>query len=256
MTGNADQRPLVTVVMPAWRAAAYIGNSIESVLSQTYCDLELIVVDDHSPDDTVDIVRRYASRDPRVHLVSQPENRGPAAARNAAIQIARGRYLAFCDSDDLWLPEKLERQLEDMRSRQLGMSFTGSRRINQDGSRVGRHLRAPETTTYDELLGNTLVVTSTVVLDREMTGPFVMLETFYDDFVLWLSLLRKGVKAGGLPDDLVRYRVVKGSWSRNKGRSAAKVWQTYREVEKLAWPRAAVAFARYAVNGAIKYARF
>jgi teichuronic acid biosynthesis glycosyltransferase TuaG len=154
------------------------------------------------------------------------------------------------------LPEKLEKQLEDIRARSLGLSYTGLRRINEDGTRVGYQIRVPRTTNYQKLLGNTVIVTSTVVLDRTKTGPVAMQETFYDDFVLWLSLLKKGIAAGGLDEDLLRYRVVKGSWSRNKGRSAAKVWHTYREIENLSWPQAASAFTRYAVNGAIKYARF
>ncbi len=106
---------LVSIVTPAYKAAAFVGQTIESVLAQDYQDWELHIVDDRSPDDTAAVVERYAARDPRVRLIRLGRNGGAAMARNASLEAARGRYVAFLDSDDLWLPGKLSRQLAFMK---------------------------------------------------------------------------------------------------------------------------------------------
>ena len=177
-------------------------------------------------------------------------------ARQAAVEAARGRYVAFLDSDDLWMPAKLERQLEFMSRHGAGLSFTAFRRMSKDGTRVGRVIAVPERLTYRQLLGHTAIATSTAMIDRVLTGPFRMVKTYYDDFALWLEITRRGFPAFGLPEDLMRYRVLGGSVSRNKARSARMVWRLYRDVERLGWPRAAWCFARYAGNAVLKYRSF
>jgi teichuronic acid biosynthesis glycosyltransferase TuaG len=109
---------------------------------------------------------------------------------------------------------------------------------------------------YADLLCNTAIATSTVIVDRQMTGPFAMTHTYYDDYALWLSLLRRGHRAHGLKEDLMRYRVSAKSWSRNKANSARWVWRTYRDVERLSLARSAWYFANYACRGALKYRKF
>ena len=136
------------------------------------------------------------------------------------------------------------------------MSFTAFRRISNDGTRVGRLIPVPERLTYGQLLGHTAIATSTAMIDRVVTGPFRMVKTYYDDFALWLEITRRGFAAFGLGEDLMRYRVLGGSVSRNKARSARMVWRLYREVEGLGWTRAAWCFARYAGNAVRKYRSF
>ncbi|HWX30707.1 MAG TPA: glycosyltransferase family 2 protein [Steroidobacteraceae bacterium] len=247
---------LVSIVTPAYKAARFVGATIESVIAQDYLQWEMLVVDDRSPDDTAEIVARYAAADPRVKLIRQAENGGAAAARNAALEAARGRYVAFLDSDDVWMPGKLSLQLSFMREVGAGLSFTSFRRITQDGRRTGRLVSVPSSLDYASLLKNTAIVTSTVVIDRSAAGNIRMTKTYYDDFVLWLGLLKRGVIARGLRLDLLRYRVVEQSISRNKVNSARQVWRTYRDIEGLGVLPAGWCFANYAGRAWLKYRRF
>ncbi len=247
---------LVSIVTPAWRAARFIGETIRSVQAQDHRHWEMLVVDDCSRDDTVAVVSSFADRDPRIRLIRQPANGGPAAARNAALEAATGRYLAFLDSDDLWLPNKLSAQLAFMRAKSAALSYTEFRRISEDGSRIGNRVQVPESLTYRQLLCDTSIATSTVMVDRTVAGEFRMKKTYYDDFTAWLEILRRGHVAYGLREDLMRYRVVGKSVSRNKIRSAAMVWRTYREIEGLGMLDSVWCFLNYAVRGTLKYRRF
>jgi teichuronic acid biosynthesis glycosyltransferase TuaG len=247
--------PLVSVITPAYRAAAIIGPTIESALGQTMADLEMLVVDDCSPDDTAAVIGQYATQDARVRCLRHERNRGPGAARTTALTAARGRYMAFLDADDLWLPDKLERQLRFMRDENAAMSFTQYRRIDAGGHIVSGVIDVPPSLDYGGLLRNTAIATSTMIVDREQTGPFTMREVYYDDYVCWLDLLKRGFVARGLREDLMRYRVLARSVSRNKLNSAAQVWRVYRDIERLAWLPAAWVFTQYAWNAYWKYRR-
>lgn len=248
--------PLVSIVTPAYNVARHIQETIASVQAQTLVDWELIVVDDCSKDETVSVVRGFADRDPRIRLIEQEKNGGPAVARQRALDAARARYIAFLDSDDIWLPGKLEDQLAFMRKTGAALTFTAFRRISEDGSSTGRLVGVPRRLSYRGLLKNTAIATSTVIVDRAKTGSFSMTRTYYDDYALWLSILRSGHIAYGLRQDLMRYRVVSRSVSRNKGRSAYWVWRLYRDVEKLSLLRAIWCLMNYAVRASIKYRRF
>jgi teichuronic acid biosynthesis glycosyltransferase TuaG len=246
---------LVSIITPAFRVAAVIGQTIESVLAQTHGEWEMLIADDCSPDETREVVRAWTRRDPRIKLIEMPRNGGPAQARNAAIDAARGRWLAFLDSDDLWLPDKLERSLAHARAHDAALVFTGFRRIDAQGQRTGRYLGVPRTLSYRQLLGNTAIATSTVLVNRQRAGPVRMRTTYYDDFDCWLRILERGHLAHGLDQDLMRYRVMSASVSRNKRRSAAMVWRAYRELERLSLPASAWYFTQYAVRGLLKYRR-
>jgi teichuronic acid biosynthesis glycosyltransferase TuaG len=247
---------LVSIIMPAYKAAAVISESIQSVVDQTYQQWELIITDDRSPDNTVEVVTSWCKRDGRIKLIEAPANGGPAAARNLSLGQARGRWIAFLDSDDLWLPQKLEIQLKFHLQQQAKVSYTEFRRTQADGTGVGRLIKIPTKLTYRQLLGNTGIATSTVLVDRKLTGTFSMKKMYYDDFGCWLDILRSGGWASGLHEDLMRYRVMGGSVSRNKRRSAIEVWKTYRKVEKLSFPYSIMCFTNYAVRGLLKYRRF
>jgi teichuronic acid biosynthesis glycosyltransferase TuaG len=247
---------LVSIVTPAYRAAAFIAETIASVQAQTYRQLEMLIVDDCSPDDTAALVQAAAAGDSRIRLLQQPRNAGPAAARNRALAAARGRWVAFLDSDDLWLPQKLERQLPFHRAHGAKISCTDFCRIDDHGARTGHRIVAPTRLDYRQLLCNTGIPTSTVIVDRALTGDFRMKETRCDDYACWLDLLRPGGIAVGLHEDLMRYRVLRSSWSRNKVRYSRHVWKTYRDVEHLGLLQSSWSFAHYAVRGVLKYARF
>lgn len=247
---------LVSIITPAFRAAATIEATIKSVQAQTHTAWELLVADDCSPDKTREIVAAYAVRDARVRLIAMERNGGPATARNGALSQASGNWIAFLDSDDLWLPNKLERSLAHARIHDAALTFTGFRRISHDGARTGRYIGVPCTLNYRQLLGNTAIATSTVLLDRSKCGDIRLQRVFYDDFACWLSILKRGWLAYGLDEDLMRYRMTTGSVSRNKRRSAQEVWKAYRRIEGLDPVTSAWCFTRYAVNALRKYRTF
>ncbi len=251
----ADAGSLVSIVTPAYNAARFLPETIRSVQAQTHGDWEMIVVDDQSIDVTCEIVEDFSRRDPRVRLVRQAANAGPAAARDAALLASSGRYVAFLDSDDLWAPTKLERQIQFMRERGAAISYTRFRRFRDGVAGFGRLIPIPDRLSLRQLLRNTAMATSTVLIDRAMTGPFRMREIPCDDFALWLDIVARGFPAYGLQEDLMRYRVVAHSFSRNKSRYAIKVWNTYRQMG-LKLPDAAWCFANYAARAWLKYRSF
>ena len=247
---------LVSIITPAYRAAAFVQDTIRSAQGQDHTVWEMLIVDDCSPDDTRERVSALARTDARVRLIHQSTNQGPAVARNIALEAANGRFVAFLDSDDLWLPHKLSTQLEFMRTRDAAMSYTEFCRMSPDGTRIGHRISVPPTLTYRQLLCNTAIATSTVMIDQLKTGRVRVPIAPYDDFAAWLSILRRGHLAHGLQRDLMRYRVVSGSISRSKRRSASWVWITYRRIEGLGRLRSSWCFANYAVRGWLKYRRF
>ena len=254
-SGFAD-KDLVSIITPAYRVEKIVQETIDSVISQTYTNWELLVADDCSPDSTAAVVERAGGVDPRVRLIKCAVNGGPAAARNAALRQANGRWIAFLDSDDLWLPTKLSETLEFAISRNSALTFTGFRRISFDGRSAGRYVPVPDRLTYRQLLGNTAIATSTVVVDRALVGDVLMRPVYYDDFVCWLEILKRGHVAHGVNKDLMRYRVVTNSVSRNKRRSASEVWRTYRTVENIGRIQSAWYFVNYSIRALRKYRTF
>lgn len=240
--------PLVSIVMPAYNAVKTIGQSIDSVQAQIFTDWELLVVDDCSSDETCSIVRGYTSIDNRINLIQQPTNAGPARARNVALRAARGRYIAFLDSDDCWPPQKLERQVNFMIERKSVLSYTLYRRFMADIKQPGPLVELPSSFTYTGLLKNTGIGCLTAMIDRELSGPIEFPLIRHEDYALWLSILKRGVVAHGLMEDLGRYRVSKSSISGNKFKSASWVWNIYRHVEKLNPLYAVWYFSHYAWN--------
>ena len=245
-------RPLVSIITPAYNAAAFISETIESVQAQTFHDWEMLVSNDASTDRTGEIVQAFAKLDPRIRVLSHTSQRGAAEARNAALEKAQGRYICFLDSDDLWLPEKLARQLAFIRERGAAFSYTAYRRMSQDGTNTGRLIDVPERLTYEDLLRNTAIATLTTMLDQEKTGPLRLQDVGYEDYALWLSLLRQGHVAQGLREDLARYRVVAGSLSSNPLRALRRVWHIYRHLEGLSVAKSLWCLLQYLLRASLK----
>jgi teichuronic acid biosynthesis glycosyltransferase TuaG len=240
---------MVSIITPAWNSSAYIAETIDSVLDQTYEDWEMIVVDDFSSDSTNHIVRGYMVMDDRIRLISLEKHVGPAEARNTAIRAARGRYIAFLDSDDLWHPQKLERQLDFMQFHGYAFSFTNYQRIK--GTRATRMnvIRVPRKIGYSAYLKNTIIGALTVILDREKTGDFKMPDIRSShDMALWCEILKRGFKAYGLRETMAYYRVMPGSNTSQKLKAARDVWKVYREIEHLKLLPSSVNFVFYACN--------
>lgn len=247
-------RPLVSVITPAYNAERYIGDAIRSVLAQTYTDWEMIIVDDGSTDRTCAIIESYAARDPRISLVRLKENSGPAVARNAAMARAQGRYLAFLDADDEWLPEKLAKQLRFMQERQIAFSFTKYVKVKENHTGTHSVVKIPDCVDYKRLLKHNVIGCLTVMLDTEKTGKVEMIDIrSRQDFALWLTLCKRGFKAYGLQEVLAKYRVRGRSVSSNKLKMAQQNWKIYREIKKFGFLKSVWYFTNYMFHALRKY---
>ncbi|MDX5474070.1 MAG: glycosyltransferase [Bacillaceae bacterium] len=227
-----ETNPLVSIITPSYNSEAYIKDAIESVLAQTYTNWEMIIVDDCSTDNTVKIVNSY--NDKRIQLVKLDVNSGPAIARNTAIAKAAGRYLAFLDSDDQWLPKKLEKQLHFMQINNIGFSFSNYEKITESGNKTGNIVVAPTTIDYNRLLKDNVIGCLTVMLDRDIIGNVSMLNIrTRQDWVLWLVVTKRGFLAYGIQEVLAKYRERNDSISGNKFKMMLQNWKVYREIEKI-----------------------
>ena len=245
----------VSIVMPAYNGERFIAEAIASVHVQTYRHWSLIVVDDCSSDGTVRVAREWAERDTRVKLLSSPVNGGTSAARNLGLSHCLGRYVAFLDADDIWLADKLDRQLAFMSRRNAGFSFTAYEKFGSSGP--GNVIRASASVSWRDMLKGNRIGCSTVMLDTQ-AFPQIRFPTGLgrqEDYALWLSLLREGGLAYGLDEPLVRYRVHETSKSSRKLPSVSAQWLVYRDLEKLPPLRAAWYLGHYAVRGVIKALR-
>ena len=209
-------QPLVSVIMPAYNAEKFIGESIQSVVDQTYANWELLVVDDGSTDKTADIVRAFAEQDSRVKYLSQ-HNGGPGKARNTAIATSNGTLIAFLDADDLWLPEKLERQLQALDATNADVIYSNGLIIYEPGAIPGRtDFSIVAGTTegrkmLDILLLQNRIPVQSVMVRKEASrdaGPFDESMQFYgcEDYELWLKLAIHGAVFHGMTEKLIKYR--------------------------------------------------
>lgn len=248
---------LVSIITPAYNSEAFIEGLIQNVQQQTYQQWELLVVmDKGTTDRTPDIVLQSAARDPRVKLIQIKDGKGLALSRNRALREAQGQYIAFLDSDDLWMPEKLSHQLSFMQKHQAAFSCTAFRRINYDHSEVGKLIRVPEEITYEKLLINNWIGCLTVLVDQSQTGPLQMKETKHEDFLLWLEILNKGFKCYGLNEDLARYRIVPNSRSANKLEMIKYRWKILREYENQSLVNTSKYLFLYALTSLKKHGSF
>ncbi|MER7854804.1 MULTISPECIES: glycosyltransferase family 2 protein [Streptomyces] len=244
--------PLVSVVMPVYNSAATLGAAVRSVLTQTHADLELLVTDDRSTDGSMDLLREFAERDERVLPETAPEQGGAGRARNLAIQRARGDYIAFLDSDDMWLPEKTEKQLAFAAEGDAPLTFTSYFKMDADhaGESVDwvptdRVIRAREHVDYRAMLVRDYIGALTAMYDRTVLGTRLMPEMRKrQDYALWLSIMRNGADARGLAEPLAVYRAHQaGSLSSNKLSLVQYNWALYRRHEHLSVVRSTRALA-------------
>ena len=243
---------LVSVIMPAYNCEQTVLASVECVQHQTYENWELIIVDDCSTDNTSKICERIAHVNEKIKVVSLSQNGGVANARNKAISLSKGRFLAFLDSDDLWDRNKLSTQVNLMQRSNGGICITGYKKISHDGRSVGSAVNINPQISIHKLLKNNPILTSSVMIDQEKYPDVILKNVYYDDIVLWYEILASGCLCVVAQEPLVFYRVTKGSLSRNKIKSAREVWKIYRNQFKLPIFHCLYYFSHYAVNGIIK----
>ena len=249
---GAPSRARVSVVMPAYNAAATLQASMDSVFAQTHADVELLVIDDCSQDASWEIIRDAAAREPGVVPIRQPRNAGVAAARNAGLEAATGTHIAFLDSDDRWRPEKLTLQLTHLRATGTPIGYAAYRRFDERGETLST-VRPPGEVRYADMLKSNRIGNLTGIYDRSIgDGRFEKIG--HEDYVFWLAMVRKAGIARRVPTDapLADYLVRDGSLSADKRKAAKWQWAIYRDIEKLGCMRSAWYFAHYAANAVAK----
>jgi teichuronic acid biosynthesis glycosyltransferase TuaG len=244
--------PLVSIVTPVYNAARWLPETLASVRAQTLTDWEHILVDDGSTDESVAIIEAAVREDERFCMLRSAQNQGPSVARNLAIEAAHGRFIAFLDADDLWLPEKLARSIEWITSHGYDFIYHDYRQISSDGSRLGARISPPEKMDLQTLHTHRGFGCLTVVIDRERIPEpgFPRIAPYHaEDFCLWAQILREGHMGHRLPADLARYRLSPNSRSANKLGCAVNAWRLYRNISRLPLLRAASWWIQYAWSG-------
>ena len=243
----------ITVLTAAYNAEKTIKSAVESVLAQTYTDWELIVVNDCSKDMTQAVVSENAAKDPRIKLINNETNLGVSLTRKKALDVATGTWIAVLDSDDMWTPDKLEKQMRLADDKNAELVFTGSAFMDNDGNPIDWLLHVPDTVSYRELLKQNIISNSSVLVKRELYEKFYAIgDKMHEDFAMWLNITKAGYKACGLDEPLLIYRLAKSSKSSNKLKAAKMNWNTYRYVG-LNPLTASYYMCWYTVKGLLKY---
>lgn len=245
---------MFSIIIPCCNAAKYIAQAIHSVLFQTYPNWELLVVDDSSTDGSADIIQEYAQQDARIRYFKTDKPSGsPVLPRNIGIEHARGRFIAFLDSDDAWLPNKLESQLAMFdKYDDMAICFSNYEKMTETGERNERVIEAPLITTYQKLLRGNVIGCLTAVYDTEKVGKVYFPQHTHEDYLLWLSILKRGYVARNTGTVEALYRVREHSVSSNKLKTLSWQWDIYVNVEKLGFLKAACCFVQYAYKASRK----
>jgi len=245
---------LVSIITPSYNSERFIAECIESVLAQTYTEWEMIIVDDNSPDNANKIIESYLKKDKRIKFLILDKNSGAAIARNRGIGAAEGKYIAFLDCDDMWMPQKLEKQVAFMQQHDIALSYTGYYSISEEEGKIIKEIGVPPRTDYHELLKQNTIGCLTAMYDsRELDKVLMPDLRKRQDYALWLKILKQIPYAMGIEEPLAYYRVRKTSLSANKIRSSFYNWKMYREVEKLPLHKAIYYFGWYTYRILKKY---
>lgn len=244
--------PKVSIITPAHNSEFFLRQTIESVLSQTFTNWQLIVIDDCSTDSTVEIVEEYCKKDERVKLIKCAQNGGAAVARNIGIEAAIGQYIAFLDADDVWRPNKLECQVSWMEKEDWAFTFTAYEKMAEDGNTIGI-IGVPPVVGYRTILKGNVIGCLTAMYDTKKLGKVYMpLIRKRQDWGLWLKILKETQYGYGLSEPLAKYRIRTDSLSSNKKDAARYSWRLMREIEGLSRLRATYCFLHYAFRGFLR----
>ncbi len=245
----------VSVITPAYNAALFLEEAVKSVQMQTFADWEMIIVDDCSTDSTFQIASLLAKEDKRIKVFQNERNSGVAFTRNVALDAATGEYIAFLDSDDMWLPQKLEKQVEFMDVKGYVLSYTDYQKFDSNtGERQNKIIRAPATMTAKRIYGNTSIGCLTVMVNRNKSGLFHMpLIGHTEDNITWQEILARGYTGYRLDMVLSLYREGNLSLTSGKQKAAKQQWSTYRDYYKFSIPKSVFYFAQYAFHAVKKH---
>lgn len=239
---------LVSIITPAWNSEKYIYETIKSVQLQTYKHWEMLIVDDNSTDNTINIVEKISKFDPRIKLLKQTENKGPGAARTLAMLSSIGRYIAYLDADDLWYPQKLEKQIKFMQENNYSFSCTSYEVIHDSGRSLNKYIHMPFKLDYIGYLKNNLLQTVSIMVDiKQIDKKYLYMPNIRmgEDAATWLQILKAGYNCYGLDEILAMYRRTPKSLSSNKFKSVIGTWHMYKDIVNLPMSFAVYCFVRY-----------
>lgn len=243
---------LVSIITPSFNSKDFIEKTIKSVLAQSYKNWELIIVDDKSKDNSNEIIEKYLKLDNRIKLIKLEKNSGVAIARNRAIKEAKGRFIAFLDSDDIWEKNKLEKQISFMIKNNYAFTYTAYERIDENCKTLNI-INITNKVNYKSLLKSNIIACLTVIYDKDKIGKFYMSSnTKREDFATWLQILKTTGFAYGLNEQLAKYRVYSRQSSNNKFKMAIENWKLYRNIERLNIFKSSYYFINYAFLGLLK----
>ncbi len=243
------QQPLVSVITPTYNAELFISATIESVCAQTYTNWELVIVDDASSDTTVDILKKYAAADDRIKFHTLETNSGAAIARNTAIEKASGRYIAFLDADDLWMPEKLSKQVAFMQEKDIQVCFSSYELMDETGKSLGKMVKALPKVDFSKMLKSNYVGNLTGIYNAEALGKVYMPNIRKrQDWALWLTLIKKVGYAHGIEEPLAKYRLRENSISSNKLNLLKYNYTIYRKALKFGAFKSSLYLIRFLIE--------
>ena len=246
--------PVVSVIMPAYNTEKYIQEAVSSIENQTLRDWELLVVDDCSTDQTYEILLKLAQEDARIRIIRNQTNCGAAMSRNIAFSQCSGKYVALLDSDDLWEPEKLEKQVICAEKTGADIIYCSYSIIDEYGRKKSHDFIVPEHTDFDSMLKKSTISCSTALLKSELVAQFQFpTHMYHEDLAYWLELLKNGANAVGMTEVLASYRIIPGSRAFNKVQSAVNRWKVYTEYLGLPTVRSTCLLGQYMFLGLIKY---
>lgn len=257
-------KPVFSIITPMWKGAELVGNTIESVLAQSFSDWEMIIVDDCSPDNGVgcSVVEQYIAKDSRIKLIKANVNRGSSGARNQAMDAATGRYFAFLDSDDIWHSDYLEimkKHIDENDDSSIAIYFASYRRMNSDCSKeILRPYVFEGKRTYKQLLRHCPIFPSVAIVDtsKENTKSIRFneaLKALRDDYAYWLDIMKQGFNARGYTDILADYRMRDDSMTASKLKMIKPQWNIYRKVLRLNVFSSMWFLMCWGINGIVKY---
>ncbi|MCK9299999.1 MAG: glycosyltransferase family 2 protein [Bacteroidales bacterium] len=244
---------MISIITPCYNSVDFIPQAIDSVIAQTYTDWEMIVVDDNSRDNSAEIIQEYCRKDSRIRYIQTERPSGsPTLPRNIGLEHARGRFIAFLDSDDVWLPGKLEEQLSLFQEDKVAIVYSDYEKISEEGKRDNRIIKAPSLVNYNTLLKGNVMGCLTVMYDTQKVGKRFFDFIGHEDYAVWLSILKDGYIAKNTNTVTALYRVRRQSVSSNKWDVLSWQWNIYVKVEKTGIPLAVYYFINYAVRAFLK----
>ena len=245
---------LISIIIPVYNSSKHIEETIKSINTQTYKNYEAIFIDDFSTDNSVKIIEKYMKHNANIKLIKMKKHVGVSRGRNIGIRKAKGRYLTFLDSDDIWLDNKLEEQINFIKENGFEFIYCSFKYMNDSGTRISKKIKVNPKLNYKRALLDTRILTTTAMIDLNKIPKryCYMPDIMNEDMAVWWKILKKGYIAYGQDKVLAYYRKNKNSRSSKKVITVFYRWILYRKVEKLTVFNTIYCFIHYIINAIVK----